>query len=717
MYERLPGEHADGLSFSGQLLEEKMRLKMNVGKWIWLPVIMFSENVRAQVPGGMDTLRHITVDDVTVSSFRPGTILSSSSSFKTEIITQTGLKKMACCNLSESFENSASATVGFTDAVSGAKQIQLLGLSGIYSRTLAENVPVLHGLASTYGLSHIPASWLESIQISKGVSSVVNGYESITGQMNLEFKKPNNTDPLFINLYTDDDRHYEANLTSAVQLNGRLWAGLLLSGTLGTGVHDENRDNFLDMPKIKYVNVYNRWFYLNDEKDIQSRTGIKFLYEDRKAGQDSLCHIRHNIPLDGVELWESFITNRDFTVYNKTGISIGDREDQSLGIISSFTHYEQNSVFGRKMFNGTQNSFYLNVLFSSFIKNTNHRYIAGASFAYDRYGTEFEDKGITSVHTPLTPVNRTEAVPGVFAEYTYSSPFRLTVAAGGRTDYNSRFGWLVTPRLNVRYDVREFMTVRASAGRGFRSPNALAENTGLMASSRTFDISALHDLNIEQAWNFGGNITFNIPLWDGRQARLSCDYFHTNFQNQIIVDTERNRNAVFFYNSGGSGNYSNAWQTDVSATLFRGFELFAAFRCNNNRITYTDGAQQAATDKPLVSAYRGLINLSYATPLRRWVFDTTAQLNGRTRLPGLNGYDSEKIYSQAFPVYFAQITHNRKRFDVYASVENLSGYRQKDPIREWTDPFGRDFDASMVWGQLSGARIYGGIRLRIGKLY
>ncbi|MDR1524004.1 MAG: TonB-dependent receptor [Tannerella sp.] len=680
---------------------------------------------QTQTEQAPDSIQERQLQDAVITHYRQGTILSSFSPFKTETITTTGLKKMACCNLSESFENSASATVGFTDAVSGAKQIQLLGLSGIYTQTLAENIPTLRGLASTYGLSYTPASWLESIQISKGTSSVVNGYESITGQMNLEFKKPNFTEPLFVNLYLDDDLHYEGNVTAAVQVAENLWTGLLLSGMLGTAVHDENGDNFLDMPKMKYVNAYNRWFYLNGEKGIQSRTGIRFLYEDRKAGQDSLCHVKHNIPLEGVTLWESFITNKNFTADNKTGFSVGDREGQSIGIINSFTRHEQNSTFGEKTFNGIQNSYYLNVLFTSFVNNTGHRYTAGASFAYDNYDTEFDDTqllniispGIIPPHTELTAINRSEAISGAFAEYTNTSLAGLTAVAGLRTDYNSRFGWLVTPRLNVKYDVNEFIIVRASAGRGYRSPNALAENIGLMASSRVFDISNINDLDIEKAWNFGGNLAFNISIWENRQAKLSIDYFRTSFQNQIIIDAERNRNSVFFYNSGGSANYANAWQADLSATLFKGFDLFAAFRYNNNRITYTDGTQQVKTDKPLVSGYRGLVNLSYATPLRRWVFDVTAQFNGPTRLPGLNGYDSEKIYSPAFPVCFAQVTRNSKRFDIYLGAENLLGYRQKDPIRKWENPFDHDFDASMVWGPINDVRIYGGIRLRIGKLY
>jgi outer membrane receptor for ferrienterochelin and colicins len=681
--------------------------------------------VQAQEMSRQDTLqKHANLEEITVSSFQPGTILSSSSSLKTEVITQTGLKKMACCNLSESFENSASVSVGYTDAISGARQIQLLGLSGIYVQTLAENIPTMRGLSSTYGLNYIPASWLQSIQISKGASSVVNGYESITGQMNLEFKKPNNTEPLFLNLHANNNKHYDGNLTSSLQLNEKLWTGLFLSGTWSTDVHDKNRDGFLDMPKIKYINAYNRWIYIDDNKGIQSRTGIKFLYEHRIAGQDSLCHVQHGISLKGVELFKTFITNKNITADNKTGISIGDKEGQSLGIINSFTHHEQNSIFGRKSYNGIQNTYYANVLFSSYFKTTNHRYTIGGSFNYDNYETEYDDNYVlpgstspTTPHTPLTSIDRSEAVTGVFGEYTYSHPSGFTAVAGLRTDYNSHFGWLVTPRFCVKYDINKSIILRLSAGRGFHSPNVLSENIGLMASSRNFDISNIKNLDLEKAWNFGGNITFNIPLWNKQTARLSFDYFHTGFQNQIVIDTERNRNTVYFYNLSQGKAYANAWQADLTATLCRGVDLYAAFRYNNNRITYTEGTRQVETDKPLVSAYKGLINLTYATHLRRWVFDATMQVNGPARLPGLNGYDSEKIYSEVYSVYFAQITHNSKRFDIYLGAENIFSYTQKDPIREWQYPFSSDFDASMVWGPLTGIQIYSGIRLRLGKLY
>ncbi|MDR3127604.1 MAG: TonB-dependent receptor [Tannerellaceae bacterium] len=657
----------------------------------------------------------VKLDEVFVGARKSGTLLSTSSVGKREIITSTGLMKMACCNLSESFENSASVTVGFTDAVSGAKQIQLLGLSGVYSRMLAENIPTLRGLAASFGWSHIPSRWLESIHISKGASSVVNGYESVTGQINLEFVKPEATEPLNLNVYVDDDKHLEGNLTSAIQLNPRWWTALFISGVYGQEVHDENNDNFLDMPKTKYINLYNRWIYLDPEGTMQSRTGIKFLYEDRRAGQDSLCHLKHGTELyengQRIELFETATLNRNFTVENKTGIAVGSEQLHSLALISSFTHHEQGLRFGRKHFDGIQNTWYANLLFSSPAEAV-HRYTAGASFTGDIYRTSFEDNLVYN-QTPLTHIDRTELVPGVFGEYTWEDPAGLTLVAGLRTDYNSRFGWLVTPRLNLKYVPLPYLALRASAGRGYRSPNAISENLGLMASSRRFDLTGIDSLDIERAWNFGANLTLTLPLVDERNAVLSFDYFRTVFQSRFVADIERTSHAVFFYNTGHSS--ADAFQADLTLSPLRGVEVFAAFRYNTNHIDYIDGDQSYSLEQALISRYRGLVNVSYATPLRKWVIDLTAQLNGPVRLPGQNGYKSETIPTPSYPVYFAQLTKNGKYLDIYGGVENILGYTQKDPkpVLNPEYPFEQSFDASQIWAPLWGRRIYLGLRFRL----
>lgn len=653
----------------------------------------------------------IELAETGVVGYQQGTFNSRITPLKTEVITKAGLQKLACCNLSESFENSATISVGFADAISGAKQVQLLGLSGLYSQMMAENIPTMRGLASTFGWSYTPGPWLESIQISKGASSVVNGYESISGQINLEMKKPDNTEPLYINLYSDHAGRYEANVTAATQVAKNLWTGLLLHGSTETQEHDANGDGFMDQPKLKLLNLYNRWYYAGDN-GIQSRTGIKFLTETRNSGQTTE-HIGSE-PLS--LLYQTNITNKNFAVENKTGLPVGTKEGQTIGFITNFTHHEENSEFGKKSFEGRQNSFYSNLLFSSSIgEEFVHKYTVGASFLFDKYNTSFLDS-LPFNATSQTPVDRTEIIPGVFGEYTYSPLQKLTLVLGLRGDYNSQYGWLVTPRTNVKYDINDYIILRASAGRGFRTSNVISENIGLMASSRKFDIGSISDLDIESAWNYGGNVSFSIPIWDNRIMSFSVDYFHTEFQNQTVVDIERSRNDVFFYNLQGR-SFADVWQADLSVTPFKGFDVYAAFRYNNTQVTYTDAdGTNYQMEKALTSRYRGLVNLSYATNLRRWVFDFTAQINGPTRLPGLDGYNSELKESPAFPVFFAQITRNSKRFDVYVGAENIADYRQENPIVDYQTPFGKDFDSSMIWGPLMGRKLYAGVRIRIGEL-
>jgi len=650
------------------------------------------------------------LERVTVTASKHNPILSKVSVLKTETINKTGLVKLACCNLAESFENSATVTVGFSDAISGAKQVQLLGLSGIYTQLQSENIPTLRGLASTYGWSYIPGSWLESIQISKGASSVINGYESVAGQINLEYKKPNYTEPLFINLYSNQLGCYEGNVTAATQVAKNLWTGLLVSGTLDKSAHDYNGDGFLDMPQTEMINVYNRWYYLSPN-GVQSRTGIRFLYENRDAGHDT----KHSTVSSSGTHYTTNIDNRNFTVENKTGFPVGNREGQSLGIINSFTHYNQNSTFGEKTFDGTQNSYYSNILFSSQIgDNSSNKYTVGGSFTYDNFKTQYKDLLPFNL-TPLTALNRTEIVPGVFGEYTYSPQEKFTLILGARADYNSKYGWLYTPRANAKYNISDNIILRGSIGKGYRAPNVIADNIGIMASSRKLYLDGISDLNIESAWNYGGNITYYIPIWNKRKITLSLDYFHTEFQNQAIVDLERNSNSVYFYNLKGR-SFADVWQVDLSVTPFNGFDIFTAFRYNNTRITYSDGAEQYLVEKPLTARYRGLLNLSYATKFKKWVFDFTTQLNGPSRIPCLNGYNSELKESPSFPIFFAQVTKNTKRIDIYLGAENILNYTQKDPIINATNPFDQGFESSFVWGPIVGRKIYIGARIRIGKL-
>ena len=432
---------------------------------------------------------------VTVRANQGGSYISKLQPAKVEVITQSGLQKLACCNLSESFENSASVTVGYADAVTGAKQIEMLGLSGLYSQLMEENMTLMRGIPSTYGLSAIPGSWMESIQVSKGAASVVNGYESITGQVNVEYKKPDTTDPFFLNLYGDSDGRMELNLNGGGKLNEK-WSAMGLVHLSGNRMEvDHNNDGFLDIPKSNQVNLFGRVSYLDPGK-LESRTGVKYLRDERLGGQLGFSESDRG----SSSVWGSQMVNQGFSIFNKTGIPLPSNPNQSIGVITSYGYYDQNGFFGLRDYTSTQNSANVSLLYQSIIGNTNHKYVVGSSLNYDNIETVLDGASST----------KEEAVPGAFAQYTYSYLDKLNVIVGARADHSSKYGWLLTPRVHVKYSVTPTFTIRVSGGRGYHSPNPIAENIGVLASSR--QISIANGLGIEKAWNYGINATKDFKL-------------------------------------------------------------------------------------------------------------------------------------------------------------------------------------------------------------
>ena len=633
---------------------------------------------------------------VTVRANQGGSYISKLQPAKVEVITQSGLQKLACCNLSESFENSASVTVGYADAVTGAKQIEMLGLSGLYSQLMEENMTLMRGIPSTYGLSAIPGSWMESIQVSKGAASVVNGYESITGQVNVEYKKPDTTDPFFLNLYGDSDGRMELNLNGGGKLNEK-WSAMGLVHLSGNRMEvDHNNDGFLDIPKSNQVNLFGRVSYLDPGK-LESRTGVKYLRDERLGGQLGFSESDRG----SSSVWGSQMVNQGFSIFNKTGIPLPSNPNQSIGVITSYGYYDQNGFFGLRDYTSTQNSANVSLLYQSIIGNTNHKYVVGSSLNYDNIETVLDGASST----------KEEAVPGAFAQYTYSYLDKLNVIVGARADHSSKYGWLLTPRVHVKYSVTPTFTIRVSGGRGYHSPNPIAENIGVLASSRK--ISIANGLGIEKAWNYGVNATKDFKLWGGRPASVSVDYYRTDFQNQMVVDQEHDIEHVLFYNLDGK-SYSNSFQVDFRSEPLERFEVYLAYRLNDVHQTINGKLER----KPLVNSYRALANLSYATKFDKWKFDFTAQLNGKSKLPDMSGYPAHYQmgeYSPSYPLLFAQITKKHRALDVYVGVENLLNYTQMHSIVGADNPFGPYFDSSFIWGPIMGRKIYGGLRWTISR--
>lgn len=637
----------------------------------------------------------VTLKQVDIVSHQASTSYSTIKPIGTELISGKELLKAACCNLSESFSTNASVDVAFTDAVSGAKKIQMLGLDGVYTQVLSENVPMLRGLSAAYGLSYIPGTWVENILVTKGTGSVVNGYESISGQINLEFLKPQEQKKrFFINVYGNYKGRVEGNVHVAQKLNDK-WSTLLFThASSNTMKQDMNKDGFLDMPLTEQYNVFNRWDF-NNKKNFEAQFGIKALYENRQGGQTSFNYKRDH---ETTRAYGIGINTRQVDYFSKTGFLFPSRPGKSIGIQTSGKIQQQEMYFGLRKYNAEQKSFYLNAIYANYVKTTDHKYKVGLSYMLDDYDEKFNDSAFI----------RQENVPGVFAEYTYSGGDKFSLVAGVREDYHSLAGLQFTPRLHLRYAPLKKTTLRLSGGRGFRTSNVFVENQSVFASSR--EVVIREKLKPEIAWNYGFSFNQTFTLFSN-EAFINLDFFRTDFQNQVIVDLDQNVNRVVFYNLNGR-SFSNSFQADFGFTPVESFDVKLAYKWYDVQTTYN----YELLDKPYIPKSRIMLNMAYATYQEIWKFDFTTNWFGTTRIPSTALSPAEYQLPKRSRSYFlmqAQITKKFRKFEAYLGCENILNYTQKNPVIAAQDPFGPNFDASMVYAPMDGRIIYAGIRLSI----
>ncbi len=629
------------------------------------------------------------------------TSLSFSSAYNIRNIHEKELTKAACCNLSESFETNPSVDASFTDAVTGTRKIEMLGLAGPYVQITRENMPDVRGLSALYGLTFTPGTWIEGIQLNMGAGSVVNGFESITGQINVELRKPENSDRLFLNAYGNSDGAMEANGLTAYKINERWKGSLLLHGNFRPFQLDHNGDGFVDHPTGETLVALKRFKYENDH-GFQSQIGIKGVYSDRVGGQ---MDFDPDTPETDQPFWGSKVRISRIETWAKAGKVFEDRPYSSIGFQVSALFHRQDASFGHTSYDADQQSLYSNLIYQSILGNTNHQYRTGLSFQLDRYN---EVLGFGSY-------NRLEWVPGAFLEYTFNHMDLFTAVAGLRADYHNNFGAFVTPRLHLRYEPIPKTVVRASAGRGQKTASIFAENIGVFASSRQFFVNGSENetpygLDPEIAWSYGLNFAQGIRLGDG-DAVLSLDYYHTRFTSQIVIDLDRDPQQVHFYNLDGK-SYSNSFQVQLDMEPWERYDIRLAYRFNDARTTYGN----VLLPRPLTSRNRAFINMAYETT-GAWTFDVTWNWQDSKRIPGTETnpepYRMEGL-SPSFSLVNTQVGKTfMERLEVYVGVENIFDFVQENPIIGSDDPFGPYFDSSLIWGPVFGRKFYAGFRFRI----
>ena len=641
------------------------------------------------------------LQEVVVKARNQSTYISSLSTFNTLNIGSKELAKAACCNLSESFETSPSIDVSYADAVTGIKQIQLLGLSGNYTQITTENTPELRGLAGSYGLTFIPGPWIDGIQVTKGTGSVANGYESIAGQINVEEKKPDKMDKLFVNGYANNLGRLETTVNFSKILSDK-WSTALLTHANGVGTKtDANHDGFLDIPIGRQFNVINRWRYA-DTKGVFAQFAIKALIDRRQAGETDFDPNRDKFTSNnygvGIDVAQYIFTG-------KIGYVFPQQKYKSIGLIFSAANYSSNTYFGFTKYDGKQNSIYANFIYQSIIGTTAHKFRTGLSFAQDNYKETYN----------TAKFNRAEIVPGSFFEYTYTAGTKFTAVAGMRLDYHNAYGLITTPRLHLKYDFTPKTNLRFSLGTGLRTANIFAENAGLFASARQYNIlnpslNYGYGLQPEKVWNAGFNFVHNFKI-NNRPGTISADAYHTNFIEQVVVDLDASAQKILFYNLDGK-SFSNSLQVELNYEVLRKLDLRLAYRWLDVQTDY-NGTVLA---KPLIAKHRAFINLAYETA-NKWKFDFTTQWLSKKRLPNTASNPADKQMSSYSPAYIQMAAQASKqlgaKWEVYTGAENLTNFTQQNLIISANDPFSPYFDASIIWGPVNGRILYAGFRFKI----
>lgn len=645
----------------------------------------------------------VELSEVNVVSRKLGTMKLRNSVLNQDIISSAELSRAACCNLGESFVTNPSVDVSYSDAATGAKQIKLLGLSGTYVQMLTENIPNYRGAASPYGLGYVPGPWMQSIQVSKGISSVKNGYEAITGQINVEFKKPQlpEADWISANLFGSSTSRFEANADGTIKLGKRWSTSLLAHYENETKAHDGNGDGFVDIPRVEQYNLWNRWAYMGDNYVFQA--GFKALSETRNSGQSA-----HGDGMQMGDLYKIGIDTERYEAFTKNAYIFDKEKNTNLALILSSSWHNQDATYGRKLYNVDQTNFYASLMFETEL-NKQNSLSTGLSFNYDAFDQHYRLDN--NAENPLTKAFVKESVPGAYVQYTLTPNDKWTLMAGLRGDYSSQYGFFVTPRAHIKYNPNAYVHFRLSGGKGYRTNHVLAENNYLLSSSRKVKIA--DNLKQEEAWNYGASVATYIPIF-GKTLNVNAEYYYTDFVNQVVVDMDTNPHEVSFGNLSGR-SYSHVFQVEANYPFFKGFTLTAAYRLTDAKTTYNG----ERLERPLTSKYKGLLTASYQTPLGLWQFDATYQLNGGGRMPNpytlANGQSSWEHRYGSFGQLSAQVTRYFRRWSVYVGGENLTNFKQKNPIIDASNPWGDNFDSTMIWGPVHGAKAYIGIRFNLAR--
>ncbi len=639
------------------------------------------------------------LNEIEIVYQRPSVEYSVINPLQVQTLNENYLQKAACCNLSESFETNASVDVQITDAITGIRQIQMNGLTGKYILLTKENMPYLFGTQTSQGLAFLPGPFIQSIQLSKGVGAVLNGYESFSGQINMELWNPSKPDfKLYFNNYINQNARNEYNFVYNQKINSNIHSNIMLHSSFNPLSQDLNQDGFVDIPLGKQLNIVHK-YHIKNNKGLGWQFGGQLILDDRKSGQ-----IMKNIPYSEAPYIVTSTTKK-YDIFSKSGWIFRNKPGHSLGLQLLYSYYDNNNLYGSNDYNIFQNTFYSNFIYQGIINTTAHSYKVGVSYNYIKPDEKYR----------YFSFSRKEQVTAIFAEYNYVPSSNLSFLIGNRLDYHNYYGWIYIPRVHLKLNFNnQNTTFKISAGKALRTPNPLSENIGVMASNRVFYFSKQYPqypygLYPEKAWTFGTNLYHQFKMFY-RPSNVLLEYYYTLFSSQVVTDLDSSIQ-VKIYNTNYA--FAHAFQIEWQFQPIKRLETDFAVRYVDQQTNY----QYGRNTQTYIPKYRGFVNLVYITKNKKWYFDFTAQYFSEKRLPFTTHNPTEyqrPNFSKPYWNLLSQITYTLKwkqnELKIYIGVKNLNDFKQKNPIVATTNPSSPYFDASMIWGPIYGRMLYAGLR-------
>jgi outer membrane receptor for ferrienterochelin and colicin len=646
-------------------------------------------------------VKPVTTDIIVVEEQRNSSYIQNIDT-KTEVITQMELKKDACCDLSGCFGKNASVDVAVTDILTNTKELKVLGLEGEYTQILVDNLPLVTGLNSKYSVTSIPGTLINKITISKGSNSVIQGYESISGIMNVLLKDYHSSERLMANGFMNSMLEKQFNLNAGQKFGG--WHSLLSFQTVQKSNRiDENNDGFLDFPLITRYMLFNKWNFGEDEDDETNVTiGAKYLNEERIGGQKNFDKETN---LGGTDIYGQTVNLDNAEIYLRISHKLDSK--RQIKFFVSGMYFDQTSYYGTTVYDGKQQNIYTNLMYEFPVLGKNYLRL-GMSYKYDEIDENIRFLS-ASDKTYAGNYLKKESIPGVYAESSMELIHdKLSLIAGMRLDNHNKFGLIFTPRGLIRYQITDITVMRASFGTGFRSVNIFNEYSNHLASSK--DIILPDEQDAERMYNFGFDLLqyFSLGSFSGN---LNLDFYRTVFSSKLIPDYDSDPFKIYL-NNVKNNSASNVFQIEFNVNYLKNVDFKLAYKYID-LYYFENGVRK---EQPYNSKHRIVGGLSLNTNNNEWIFNTTYQWFGKQRLPSTDLYPSQYQRPENSDTYIlvnAQLTKNFKNIELYAGVENIFNFMQDNPIISPENPFGPYFDTSFVWGPTKGREFYLGFRFRI----